>query len=145
MRAFWVCVFLLSCKSSPPPPEFVPAPAAGEVATVVKSALADAKRDGRRLLVYVSASWCEPCQRFQDAIKAGQLQTELAGVRFLKFDRDRDEARLTAAGYGSELIPLFVFPDENGRGTARRIEGSIKGPDSVAQNTAPRLLELLAK
>ena len=51
---------------------------------------------------------------------------------------------LQRAGYISTLIPLFAFPNPDGTASERRIEGSIKGPDAVAQNLLPRLKALLA-
>src|SRR5690348_8776201 len=106
------------CDSPPPPappPELVLAPEQGEVPDVVVVALAQAKADRRRLLVYVSATWCEPCQRFQQGLERGEFASELTGIRLLKFDRDRDGARLDVAGYGSEYVPLFVIPEASGR------------------------------
>jgi thiol:disulfide interchange protein len=125
-------------------PELVLAAEAGDVAEYVAAELARAKADGYRLLVYVSANWCEPCKHLEVAVKEGSLRDRFSDLRLLKFDLDRDEARLADAGYSSKLIPLFVIPGDDGRGTGRRLEGSVKGPEAVAQNLAPRL-ELLLK
>jgi thiol-disulfide isomerase/thioredoxin len=114
------------------------AAADGDVATVVKAELARARADGRVLAVYVGATWCEPCERFHHAAERGELDAALAPVRLVVFDLDRDEARLKAAGYGTQYVPLFVVPDADGRGTQRRIAGSIKGPGAVDEIT-PRL------
>ena len=122
--------------------EWTPAPA-GEVAPLVQRELARARSDGRRLLVYVGAAWCEPCRRFHAAASSGALDGQFAGLRLLEFDLDRDQARLSAAGYVSELIPLFAAPGPDGRYGGRHIEGSIKGPGAVAQ-IAPRLQALLS-
>ena len=46
--------------------QLTPAPP-GEAAAVVASELTRARREGRELLVYVGATWCEPCQRFHRA------------------------------------------------------------------------------
>ncbi len=121
--------------------ELVPAPA-GEVAALVKEALAASARDHRRLLVYVGASWCEPCRRFHDAAAAGKLDREFGDLRLLTFDLDRDGERLAAAGYVSQYIPLFTLPGPDGRASARHVEGSVKGDTAVAQ-IAPRLRQLL--
>ncbi len=122
-------------------PRLIDAPA-GEVTSVVTAQRAESARAGRRLLVYVGATWCEPCQRFHQAVARHELDDLLAGVDLLVFDLDKDRERLDAAGYGSRLIPLLVVPDGAGRGTARRMEGSIKGPGAV-DNMAPRLRALL--
>jgi hypothetical protein len=114
----------------------------GPVDAVVRAALAGARHDHRRLLVYVSAGWCEPCARFQKAVRSGQLDASFPDLRLLKFDNDRDLDRLTAAGYGGEFIPRFVIPGADGRGT-RRIEGGTKAEDTVDRVIVPRLAQLL--
>jgi thiol-disulfide isomerase/thioredoxin len=123
--------------------EWAPAPE-GDVAALVKAELERAKKDGRTLLVYVGATWCEPCQRFHQAAEAGEITGDLPPLRMLEFDLDRDVERLAAAGYGSRLIPLFAVPAPDGRGTDVRIEGSIKGSGAVS-NIVPRLRSLLAR
>lgn len=122
--------------------ELVSAPAGGDVASLVRDQLSIADRDHRRLVVYVSASWCEPCKHFQNAVESGQLDVEFGDLRLLKFDFDRDEARLRKAGYRSEMIPLFAIPEPSGRGGDRMMSGSIKGPGAV-DNIRPRLHRLL--
>jgi hypothetical protein len=123
-------------------PELVEA-GPGPVDAVVRTALADAHRDGRRLLVYVSATWCEPCERFQKALRAGELDATFPGLTMLKFDTDRDLPRLEQAGYAGSLIPRFVIPGPDGRGTTRRIEGGTKAEDTVSTSIGPRLRRLL--
>ena len=126
------------------PVETVTAPEAGEVQEIVRQELVRAKNEGRRLIVYVGAKWCEPCQRFHDAAKAGQLDAAFPGLRLLEFDLDRDRDRLEKAGYASRMIPLFALPRADGTGSGEQIEGSIKGAGAVDQIT-PRLRALLAK
>lgn len=116
--------------------------AAGDVAPLVKGELARARAEGLSLVVYVGATWCEPCRYFHEALARGALEGKLAKVRFLEFDLDRDEERLKAAGYGTQLVPLFVVPEDDGRGGARRIAGSIKG-DGAVEELTPRLRALL--
>jgi hypothetical protein len=103
-----------------------------------------ARAEGRDLLLYVGAPWCEPCQRFHDAVKRGELDATFPRLRLLELDRDRDEARLGAAGCLTRLIPLFAAVTAEGRCDPRRqMMGSIKGPGAVAEIT-PRLRVLLA-
>ncbi len=110
----------------------------------VMSAGKRAQESGQRLVVYVGASWCEPCQVFLNALKAGELPTQLADLHFLKFDHDSDEARLEEAGYGGQMIPRFIVPAADGSATERRFEGSTKGPEAMA-NIVPRLEKILAE
>lgn len=133
---------------APPPPrprkaEVVLAPDGGEdVPALVRAERERALREGRDLLVYVGAPWCEPCTRFHKAVEAGQLDAVFPTLRLLEFDLERDEARLAAAGYASKMIPLFAVPAPGGEASPLRIEGSIKGDGAVAEIT-PRLRALL--
>jgi thiol-disulfide isomerase/thioredoxin len=126
------------------PVDIVAAPPDGDVQEIVRAELARAKGDGHRLLVYVGATWCEPCQRFHQAAKAGQVDARFPGMRLLEFDLDRDRDRLVKAGYASRMIPLFALPRADGTSSGEQIEGSIKGPGAVDQ-IAPRLTALLSK
>jgi hypothetical protein len=128
--------------SSRPRVELVEA-SPGPADAVVRAALTAAQHDHRRLLVYVSAGWCEPCERFQAAVRSGKLDASFPDLRLLKFDNDRDMDRLTSAGYGGEYIPRFVIPGADGRGTPRKIEGGTKAEDTVDRSIAPRLAQLL--
>lgn len=122
--------------------EWIKAPAGEDAATVVKRELERAQIDKKRLLVYVGATWCEPCKRFHDAAEAGQLDGVFPNLRLVEFDLDVDGERLARAGYASKMIPLFAVPTENGMGSGKQIEGSIKGEGAVL-NLQSRLKPLL--
>lgn len=109
----------------------------------VQQHVEEADASGQRVLVYVGATWCEPCQRFHKALESGQLDESLAGTKFVEFDADRDREELRAAGYASKYIPLFSVPDQSGHASGRAIEGSVKGDSAVRDNLVPRLLALL--
>ena len=136
---------LLACGSPPPPVkkklEWVNAPA-GDVARIVKSETARAAAAGRQVLVYVGATWCEPCRRFHDAVQAGLLDEQFGSLRLVEFDLDKDAPRLAEAGYAPKLIPLLALPDSEGRASGRQTEGSVKGNGAVA-DLVPRLTALL--
>src|SRR5512142_2189326 len=121
--------------------EMVPAPP-GDVPALVKMELARAARDHRQLLVYLGATWCEPCRRFHQAAAEHRLDRDFPSLRLLEFDNDRDGARLAMAGYTGQYIPLFARPASDGRSTGRQIEGSVKGDGAVDQ-IVPRLRALL--
>lgn len=131
------------CTQSSRKVEFLSAPPSGEVASIVSAEQQRASREGRKLLVYVGATWCEPCQRFHHAAQAGKLDAAFPNLRFVEFDSDRDGERLASAGYVSRFIPLFARPGSDGRASGRQIEGSIKGEGAVDEIT-PRLRQLLA-
>lgn len=107
--------------------------------------LARARSEGRDLLVYVGAEWCEPCKRFHDAAAAGQLDDSFPTLRLIEFDADRDAARLKAAGCTSKLIPLFARPTPDGRCDPElRHMGGVKGEAAVPFLSA-RLKAMLAR
>lgn len=109
----------------------------------VQQHVEQAEVSGARVLVYVGATWCQPCKRFHEALETGELDQPLAGTHFLEFDADDDRAELRAAGYASKYIPLFSVPDSSGHATTLSIEGSIKADQAVRENLVPRLLALL--
>jgi thiol-disulfide isomerase/thioredoxin len=114
----------------------------GELAPLVRSFAVRARAEGRIPLVYVGATWCEPCRYFHAAAERGELDAVLPSLALYELDLDRDGARIAEAGYRSQMIPLFVVPGDDGRSTGRQIEGSIHGPGSPAQIT-PRLRAIL--
>ncbi|MBX3184263.1 MAG: thioredoxin family protein [Polyangiaceae bacterium] len=122
-------------------PRFVPGETSAGVAAAVAAQLA--KSPDQRVLVYVGASWCEPCHVFHRAVTAGAVDEALPGVVFVEYDWDRDSAALKAAGYDTKMLPLFAVPEASGRASGRQIAGSIKGPGAT-QNLVPRLTRLLA-
>lgn len=136
------CAVQAPAKPAPKAVEILDAPPAGDVAVEVKQELDRAHHDGRQLLVYVGATWCEPCQRFHSAARAGKLNAYFPQLRLLDFDSDRDGERLATAGYVSRLIPLFAVPNADGRASGRQMEGSVKGDGAVSE-IVPRLSALL--
>lgn len=153
---------LLGCESAPKEPspskdpasptapastdrlEWIDAPVGEDLPTVVRRERERAGKDGRDLLVYVGATWCEPCERFHHAAEKGELDGIFPKLRVLAFDHDRDADRLVPAGYVSKMIPLFVVPNEDGTASDRRIEGSVKGEAAIG-NIASRLRQILPR
>ena len=121
----------------------MPAPP-GDVPGVVLTEVARAKAEGRRLVVYEGAPWCEPCQHFHAAVASGELDAKFPHLTLLEFDADRDKDRLNAAGYGSQYIPLFALPGQDGRALGPKSAGGIKG-DGVVPYLTKRLEQLLSQ
>ncbi len=115
----------------------------GPLAPLIAAELRRAAPDMAIVLVYVGASWCEPCRHFKRAFEAGELDATLPDLRLIALDEDDDADRLAAAGYSGSMIPRFVVPGPDGRASGLRIEGSIKGPDAPAE-ILPRLRQLIA-
>ena len=162
VAALRICAALLACTRDPAPQtapaapiaapaptppaghvRLIPAPDYPDAAVVISDQLALSQQANRKLIVYVGAPWCEPCQYFHKAAEAGELDSAFPDLDLLVFDSERDSERLSKAGYVSKWIPLFVVPGIDGRSSGKHIEGSIKGPGAVKQIT-PRLQALLA-
>ncbi len=143
-----LCVLTTTaCKVTPPPPAIDPkatvrfvAPEPGEVAPQLLRRQAEVK--DRQLLVFVSASWCEPCQRFHQAVDRGELTGKLGPLDLVAFDAEPDAERLLMSGYEQRMIPAFTVPGPDGRATPRHIEGGVSGEGAVA-DLIPRILEIL--
>src|SRR5262249_45611898 len=108
----------------------------------IRNELDKAHGEGRQLLVYVGATWCEPCQRFHRAAAHGDLDSAFPKLTLLEFDLDRDGDRLRAAGYRSSYIPMFCAPKPDGTASDKQFAGSVKGEGAVAEIT-PKLRRLL--
>lgn len=143
----FLVVALAGCqRGGAPPPEgaleLIEAPPTGDVAAYIAPQIPRARADHKTLVVYVGASWCEPCRHFHDAAAAHQLDDQFGDLRLIMFDADRDGDALGAAGYHSPMIPLFALPNPDGRASGKQFGGSIKGDGAVAQ-IAPNLHALV--
>jgi thiol-disulfide isomerase/thioredoxin len=122
----------------------VPAPVSGAAEAVVRDAVARAGADGRRVVVYAGATWCEPCQAFHHALESGEVASRFPDIDFLAFDVDRDRDRLLAAGYRWTLIPMFALPNADGRFSGEAVvQGGVRGEPSVP-SISGRLDKMLA-
>jgi len=122
---------------------FAPVPASGAVADIVAAEIRQTQAqsgEGARagsiavplVLVYASATWCQPCLIFQDAVQQGALdQSFPVPLRLLKFDYDRDHERLATAGYAVDMLPYFAVPGVDGRATGMAYQGTRGGRSAV--------------
>lgn len=82
--------------------------------SLVRTERLKAKAEGRVLVVYAGATWCEPCKRFKEEVHTGHLDDKLPKMTLLAFDADRDTDRLAAAGYRFSFIPFVALPGADG-------------------------------
>ena len=97
--------------------------------SVVRTERLRAKAEGRVLVVYAGAAWCEPCKGFKHAVETGALDDKLAKTTLLVFDADRDTERLASAGYKFSFIPYVGLPGADGHPTDSA-EARAKGSES---------------
>lgn len=107
----------------------VVAAAESDALSVVRTERLKAKAEGRVLVVYAGAGWCEPCKRFKHAIQTGALDDKLAKTTLLVFDADRDTERLASAGYTFQFIPYVALPGADGHPSDTQ-EARAKGSDA---------------
>ncbi len=91
-------------------PKIVVASEDSDALTLIRTKRLEAKAEGRVLVVYVSATWCEPCRRMKRELDSGRLDDRLAKITFLAFDADKDMDRLVAAGYSFKFVPFVALP-----------------------------------
>jgi hypothetical protein len=89
-------------------------------------AMAAARRDGKPLLIYFSATWCRPCREMEASLWSRPDVIAMAG-RFVCLYVDIDRDASTAHRYGAESVPAVSISDPWGTELARR-EG-YGGPD----------------
>src|SRR5690349_8370572 len=126
LRLLLLAALVSSCKSTPPPPAIDPratvaflTPQEGDVFPQLATRQRMVK--DRRLLVYVSAPWCEPCRRFHEAVDRGELTGKIGNVDLMAFDAEPDAERLFMSGYEQRMIPAFTVPGADGRATTAHI------------------------
>jgi thiol-disulfide isomerase/thioredoxin len=97
--------------------------------SVIRTERLKAKAEGRVLVVYAGAGWCEPCKRFKNAVHSGILDATLAKTTLLTFDADRDTERLASAGYTFRFIPYVALPGADGH-PSEFVEARSKGSEA---------------
>ena len=109
----------VSASPSPPPGErgkvvVETAKADSDAISAIRTARLQAKAANRVLVVYVSATWCDPCKKLKAEIEAGRLDDRLGKTTLLAFDADKDGERLLAAGYSFKFVPYVALPGADG-------------------------------
>ncbi len=94
--------------------KIVRAPSDAEVTSFVRTERLRAKADGRVLVVYAGATWCDPCKHFHALAYGGKLDAKLSRMELLEFDVDADTERLSGAGYKYRFIPYFALAGADG-------------------------------
>ena len=93
----------------------LPAAQDSDALSAIRTERLKAKAEGRVLVVYVSATWCDPCKKLKEEIEAGRLDDRYGKTTLLAFDADKDIDRLGAAGYTFKFVPYVALPGADGR------------------------------
>lgn len=96
-----------------------------------------ARRDGRQLLVWVSAPDCAPCTGVASALAHHEIQRALDRTRVVRVNRDEFAAELDAIGIPFQAIPGFALLDSEIR-PVDYLDGG-EWDEDVPHNIAPVL------
>ena len=104
--------------------------------TDVSTAVADGAREKKPVLLYFTASWCEPCQRMKGATWSdARVESALKSYVPVKVDIDREQT--TAQAYQVDAVPTFVVLDGDGK-TVKRATGLMPADEFLAWIDAGR-------
>lgn len=96
-----------------------------------------ARRDGRQLLLWISAPDCAPCAGVASALSHKELQHALVRARVVRVNRDDFAAELEALGIPFQAIPGFALLDTQIR-PVDYLDGG-EWDEDVPHNIAPVL------
>lgn len=135
----------LGC-ASPPPPQAAPKPPihtsdlpdGSDVSAGLRGAVGEAERAGLKPVLYLGATWCQPCVAYERALFHPEMVAAHANVLLVKADFDRHGSALEAAGFVASGVPFWCHLDREGGNSGRCITGAAWGEDTP-ENMAPVL------
>lgn len=84
------------------------------------AALAEAKKEGKPLLVEFSTTWCAPCKTLARAMKQPQAQPTVELVHLVIYDGDAEPGISLMQKYAASGFPTLLALDRNGEEASRR-------------------------
>ena len=113
----------------------------GSLFEVVKTAIANAAKEGLRPFVYFYADWCPPCRAVRESMQDRRMIDAFDGTYILKLRADEWGDAGKATGFVFNAIPAFFRLDPDGR-PVDRIDGGAWGENTPA-HMAPSLKRFL--
>ncbi|HEY7953678.1 MAG TPA: thioredoxin domain-containing protein [Polyangia bacterium] len=113
-------------------------PAEGAFPAVLARELGRASAHHQTPFVWVSATWCGPCQKLKASLGDPRMKDAFSGTFIIHVDLDAWNAQLARAGFHVGGVPAFFALDAHGRPTGRTITGAA-WQDDVPANMAPPL------
>ena len=136
---------------APPTAEAVPGvtmhelkPGSGELPALIAAEVNQARAQHLRPVVYVSATWCGPCNALKHSLGDPKMVDAFSGSYVIKLDLDAWDAPLKAAGFPVDSVPVFFQLDASGKPTGKNLTGAAWS-DDVPANMAPPIKAFLAQ
>ncbi len=107
-----------------------------DVVRVAARFAAEAVAAGETPVIYVGATWCQPCLLYKKSLDDPRMKAAHEGVRVLEADADLHD--LSALGISPNGIPHWATVDASGVSDGRAIDGGAWG-DNTPENMAPAL------
>ncbi|MBK7529738.1 contact-dependent growth inhibition system immunity protein [Piscinibacter sp.] len=82
-----------------------------------------ARHPALRVMLLLTASWCEPCRELEALLMHPGLQRTLQGWLLLRVDIDRFGIGARSVGYQSSAVPTFVALDSQCRAVGAPLDG----------------------
>lgn len=103
--------------------------------TALGALLADHARraagQGLRPVLYVGATWCQPCKLLLEHRDDPRVAHALRGTYTVEIDFDDwTVAEMSAAGYGVQAVPMFFAIGADGKAAGPRLDGAAWGSDA---------------
>ena len=89
--------------------------AASHWRTDFHQAEAEAKRDGKLLLLHFHASWCGPCRRMNSEVLSSAKLARLLGTQVIAVKVDSDRYPGVVSRFGIHSLPSDVFLQPDGK------------------------------
>lgn len=99
-------------------------PADGSLREQIIAAAAQAKADGRTAVVELWASWCPPCKKLDQLVRAGPVAEAVANAVLIRVDTDVFGDELNALGYTAPEIPSLYHVDGRGKPRGKPMSGA---------------------
>lgn len=134
-------VWLPACREEPPAPGEATAagatsdgasasrwielePASTGLAALLAGHAQRAGEQGLAPVLYVGASWCQPCKLLEQHRDDPQVARALRGTYTIELDFDDwTVAELSASGYEMQAVPVFFAIGADGKAAGPRLDG----------------------
>lgn len=141
IRSWTVCALMLlgiTALAGEPVTVVNLTPKQGELATLLKGEVSNARRMGKVPFVQLTAEWCGPCKALRASMGDPLMQDAFAGTHVIRLDVDEWEGKLQPLGMMSDVIPKFYALNPAARPEGKTITGGAWGED-IPKNMAPPL------